>query len=191
MEQERVALFIDGSNFYHGLKQNINRVDIDFGKLANLLCGNRKLVRIYYYNAPVDMRENIQRYKDQQRFFTRLTFIPYLTRKLGHLEKRTKRIKCRAQCKQDFDYEFRTEKGVDVYLAIDMLAAAYKNLYDTAILVAGDGDYAMAIEAVKDVANKHVELAYPTVKCYHLREAADKFILLTRDSLKDCFIAGC
>lgn len=188
MNQERVAVFIDGSNFYHGLKHSIGRTRIDFDKLGQLLCANRTLIRIYYYNVPARFKENPQRYKDQQRFFNSLNNVPYLTRKLGRLEQRRRHVKCQAKCKQEFDYEFRTEKGVDVYLAVDMLAGAYKNLYDTAILVAGDGDYAMAIETVKDVANKHVEVAYPTTKCYHLRQAADKFTLLTKGLLKGCFI---
>lgn len=190
MEQERVAIFIDGSNFYHGMKQNIGRTNIDFAKLGKLLCGERTLVRIYYYNVPVVMADDPQRYRNQQRFLDSLTYVSYLTTRLGHLEKRIRRIKCQAKCRQDFEYTVHIEKGVDVYLAIDMLTGAYKNLYDTAILVAGDGDYAMAIEAVKDVANKHVEVVYPTTKCYHLRKASDKFILLTKDLLKDCFITG-
>lgn len=189
MSTERVAIFIDGSNFYHGLKSNIGQTNIDFEKLGKLLCGDRALVRIYYYNVPVNPKENLQRYQDQQRFLTSLTFVPYLTVKLGHLEKRRRHIKCQAKCKEEFDYEFMTEKGIDVSVAIDMLAGAYKNLYDTAILVAGDGDYTMAIEAVKDVANKHIEVAYPTTKCYHIRSACDRFILLTKDLLKDCFLS--
>ena len=50
-KKERVVIFIDGSNFYHGLKSNHHKTAINFEKLANKLAGGRKLVRTYYYNA--------------------------------------------------------------------------------------------------------------------------------------------
>ena len=40
-----------------------------------------------------------------------------------------------------------------------MQASAFKNEYDTAILIAGDGDYQSSVQAVKDT-GKRVELAY-------------------------------
>lgn len=51
---DKVSIFIDGSNLYHSLKGSANRSDLDFSKFAAKLVGDRKLVRIYYYNAPVD-----------------------------------------------------------------------------------------------------------------------------------------
>jgi hypothetical protein len=40
--EERVAIFIDGSNFYHGLKNLLDTAKIDFLKLAknSVLAGN-------------------------------------------------------------------------------------------------------------------------------------------------------
>jgi hypothetical protein len=43
---ERVCIFIDGSNFYHGLKANYGNTRIDFKKLGNVLRQERRLVRI-------------------------------------------------------------------------------------------------------------------------------------------------
>ncbi len=40
-------------------------------------------------------------------------------------------------------------KGVDITLAIDMLANAIDNNYDAAVLVAGDADYVPLVEEVK------------------------------------------
>ena len=50
------------------------------------------------------------------------------------------------------------EKGVDVMLATDLVVHAYKNHFDTAIVVSGDADFYPALQAVKDV-GKHVEVA--------------------------------
>jgi len=51
------------------------------------------------------------------------------------------------------------EKGIDIMLATDLLHFAWNNLYDVAILVSGDGDYAYALQAAKNM-GKHVEVAY-------------------------------
>jgi len=171
--EERVAIFIDGSNFYHALKDNFGRADLDFEVFASKLCGERRLIRTYYYNVPVDQKREPQRYADQRKFFARLHQTPYLTLKLGRLVYRG---------------DVPVEKGVDVWLATDMLNLAWKNVYDTAILVSGDGDFADAVEAVKEL-GKHIENAY-TKKglSQHLRQACDRLVVLDKDFLKECWL---
>lgn len=86
---ERVMVFIDGSNFYHGLKATINTAAIRFPQLVQHLAGpSRKLIRTYYYNAPIPQGEDPERYKAQQRFFASLKRIPSFEVRLGRLEKR-------------------------------------------------------------------------------------------------------
>lgn len=171
---ERVAIFIDGSNFYHGMRDNLGKdINIDFEKFSKLLPGSRKLVRTYYYNSRVRIEDGKKQYEDQQKFFLKLETLPYFTVRYGRLEKRPR--------------GGVVEKGVDVKIAVDMLQLAYSNVYDTAILVSGDGDFAYAIEAVKDL-GKHVEVAYFWARSFHLRKACDKFISLTKDYLKECII---
>ncbi|MCK4784733.1 MAG: NYN domain-containing protein, partial [Desulfobacteraceae bacterium] len=75
-KSERVMIFIDGSNLYHSLKTFAKRTDIDIGKLCNRLLEKRRLVRIYYYNARVGLKEEPERYRDQQAFFTSVNAIP-------------------------------------------------------------------------------------------------------------------
>lgn len=45
MPEERVVVFIDGSNFYHCMMQELGSARIDFHEFAKLLAGGRKLVR--------------------------------------------------------------------------------------------------------------------------------------------------
>jgi len=54
MLTERVTIYIDGSNLYHSLKKEFSRTDLDFEKFCSKLLGGRHLVRIYYYNVPLD-----------------------------------------------------------------------------------------------------------------------------------------
>ncbi|MBI5970782.1 MAG: NYN domain-containing protein, partial [Deltaproteobacteria bacterium] len=76
----------------------------------------------------------------------------------------------------------------DVNIAVDMLTMAFKNIYDTAILVSGDGDFEKAIKGVKDL-GKHVENAYVnTGHSRQLMRICDKFVDLNADYLKDCWL---
>ena len=54
--------------------------------------------------------------------------------------------------------ETMVEKGVDVYMATDLVAFAFMDLYDTAIVVSGDGDFFPAIQTAKNQ-GKHIEVA--------------------------------
>ena len=48
---ERVCVYVDGSNLYHGLKNECGQTDLDFGKFVAWLVGKRQLVRTRE-NAP-------------------------------------------------------------------------------------------------------------------------------------------
>jgi uncharacterized LabA/DUF88 family protein len=78
------------------------------------------------------------------------------------------------------------EKGVDVALSVNMLSKAYKDHYDVAVLISGDGDFACVVKEVKD-AGKKVEVVYFN-NCYHLKVAADRFTLLNSSLLGDCWL---
>jgi uncharacterized LabA/DUF88 family protein len=70
------------------------------------------------------------------------------------------------------------EKGVDIKLATDMLDLGWRNLYTTAILVSGDGDFAYAVQTVKNM-GKFVEVAcFESNQSPYLVEAADTIIEL-------------
>ena len=140
-QKERVMVFIDGSNFYHVLNQHFSRNDIKFGKFAEKLAGERELVRTYYYN--IRQESNSRGHDDQEKFLSALYEIPYFEVKLGIVKQRG---------------DAMVEKGVDMMIGVDILKNAYENLYDTAILVSGDGDFYPALQAAKDH-GKHVEIA--------------------------------
>jgi len=166
---EKVAIFIDGSNLYHGLKNEIGNTRLDFQKFIEWLLDGRKLVRTYYYNAPVTASD--PKAREQQKFFDRLRSIPYFDVRLGRLEPRG---------------NTQVEKGVDIAIAVDMVSMAFKGHYDVAILVSSDGDFGVAVSAVKD-SGKHVEVAcFP--RSYHLQGVADRVIALNASSLAGLFL---
>ncbi|MFH1638880.1 MAG: NYN domain-containing protein [Chloroflexota bacterium] len=176
MTDDRVMVFIDGSNLYHSLKKFFNRADIDIGKFCNRLLGKRRLIRIYYYNALVGRREEPERYKDQQTFLTSVGAVPYTELRLGHL------------IYNNWPNVPPFEKGVDVQLATDLLTHSFKNNYDTAILVAGDNDYVGALQAVKDN-GKHVEIALfgKERTSRQLRDVSDRVMTMDGRFLRGCW----
>jgi uncharacterized LabA/DUF88 family protein len=142
--ESRVAIFIDGSNLYHALRSNFGRYDLNFAEFANRLCDNRFLFRTYYYNILQSSSGRTDGIREQQDFLSALRETPYLEVRLGGTK---------------LSQGVAVEKGVDVMLATDLLHFAWNGLYDVAVLVSGDSDYAYALQAVKNM-GKHVEVEY-------------------------------
>jgi len=162
---ERVMVFIDGSNLYHVLGQICGRHDLQFEKFASKLSNGRDLRRVYYYNVRQEAFEERSNASDQEKFLQSLYDTPYLEVKLGIWKQRGATM---------------VEKGVDVMLATDLITNAYKNHYDTAIVVSGDADFYPALQAVKDV-GKHVEVAaFDTNVSAEAARVTDLHIKLTK-----------
>lgn len=140
----RVVIFIDGSNLYHSLKNNFKRVDLNFAEFTNKLCGSRQLIRTYYYNVLQDSTQRSEGSREQQEFLETLRKTPYLELRLGTTK---------------LSQGIPVERGIDVMLATDLFYFAANNSYDIAILVSGDSDFGYTLQAVKNM-GKHVEVAY-------------------------------
>lgn len=160
---ERVMVFIDGSNIFWAARAR--GLYVDYVKLTNLLVGlNRRLVRPYFYCAI-----GVPPKKSQISFHDKLKYSGFTV-----VTKSLKRRVSKARLLAVFDtksgkwkqekgtelvrVEKDEEKGVDVALVTDMLSMAYKNAYDTAILVGGDEDYFSTVEDIKLIP-KRVEIA--------------------------------
>ncbi|MFC2058268.1 NYN domain-containing protein [Chloroflexota bacterium] len=142
--ENRIAIFIDGSNLYHALRNNFRRYDLNFSEFTRKLCGSRSLFRTYYYNVLQDQAQYPDGHKEQQEFLETLRKTPYLEVRLGSTK---------------LAQGIPVEKGIDIMLATDLLYFAWNNFYDVAVLVSGDSDFAYALQAVKNM-GKHVEVAY-------------------------------
>jgi len=141
---DRIAIFIDGSNLYHALQANFKRHDLNFAEFASKLAGPRQLFRTYYYNLLQDPVQWPDAHREQQEFLDTLRKTPYLEVRLGSTK---------------ISQGIPVEKGIDIMLATDLLHFAWIDLYDVAILVSGDSDFAYALQAVKNM-GKHIEVAY-------------------------------
>lgn len=141
---DRVAIFIDGSNLYHSLKNNFKRFDLNFAEFTRKLCGQRRLIRTYYYNVLQEPSQKAEGSREQHEFLETLRKTPYLDLRLGTTK---------------LSQGIPVERGIDVMLATDLLYFATNNTYDIAVLVSGDSDFSYTLGVVKNM-GKHVEVAY-------------------------------
>jgi len=140
--QKRVSVYIDGANFYYGLKTinpRYSDVFFDFEKFVIQIIGRDNLITIYYYNAPLKENFNKWVYWNQMKLFSRLRKIP-----------KCEVVLCKRQKRVDRDeQEYYIIKGDDIHLSLDMLRDACKDRCDKSILVSGDGDFTQLVDYVK------------------------------------------
>jgi uncharacterized LabA/DUF88 family protein len=141
--KERIAIYIDGSNFYQRIREaGVPRGSkFDYSALAHFLSRGRQLVSKRYYVGIVrnhDHTAKSQQLVDQQQRF------------LANLEAEGYAIE---RGRIVYDHKIR-EKGVDVKIAVDLIVGATADEYDTAVVASSDTDLIPAIKHVISVGKK-------------------------------------
>ena len=144
----KIAVFIDGSNFYSKLKElKIRHTSkFDFRGFVQKLTKETPQTYIGYYVGQVRKeKENSKSellYSHQQKLFAHLqATIPQIKIVRGHI--------------QNYNGVYK-EKGVDVRIALDLYRLAIENQYDKAILISSDSDLVPAVKMVQAL-GKEVE----------------------------------
>ena len=144
----KIAVFIDGSNFYGKLKDLKVQHTSQFDFRSFILNLTRKVQPAYigYYVGQIRKEKSNPKsellYASQQKVFANLQAnMPNLNIVRGHI--------------QNFNGIYK-EKGVDVRLALDIYKLANENVYDKALLISSDSDLIPAIKMVQ-AAGKEVE----------------------------------
>ncbi|MDH3241059.1 MAG: NYN domain-containing protein [Alphaproteobacteria bacterium] len=127
--QERIALFIDGSNLYSSAR-NLG-FDIDYKKLRELFGSKGQLVRAFYYTALIDDQD----YSPLRPLVDWLDYNGYTL-----VTKSAKEF-------TDAEGRRRIKGNMDIELAIDVLEMAER--LDHVVLFSGDGDFRRLVEAVQ------------------------------------------
>lgn len=141
-KKERVFVIIDGSNFYHRLKEDPLKLDnllnFDFNRFVQFLLRDRILYTVIYYVGAIRTEKNNAKsyklFKNQAKLF-------------GILEKCNIKI-WRGYILKNGGYH---EKGVDVQMAVDLLIGAYEDLWETVIILSSDTDLIPAIQKIKQL----------------------------------------
>ncbi len=160
--QERIAIFIDGSNLYSAARAL--GFDIDYKSLLDLFSAQGRLVRAFYYTALAEDQE----YSPIRPLVDWLDYNGYTL-----VTKPTKEF-------TDAMGRRKIKGNMDIELAIDVMEMAKK--VDHIVLFSGDGDFRRLIEAVQREAVRVSVVSTlrssPPMVADELRRQADTFIEL-------------
>ena len=134
-ETERVMVFIDIANIRASLRnilgEDLSKVFIDYECMVDGLVGDRKLVNAIVFDGA--SKESIEKLNG---FHCRLRSQGFIMHVI------------------ESSISGNSQKGVDVDLAINMVSDAYRDMYDTAIIVSGDADFVPAVKMVRELGKK-------------------------------------
>jgi uncharacterized LabA/DUF88 family protein len=173
-KSQRVAIFIDGGNFYRSIRRNDwvpKGARFDYVKFAATLAKNRPVTSKSYYVGIV--RNHDQSAKSQ-------TMVENQQKLLTGLENDGYQIK---KGKIVYDNKI-SEKGVDVQLAIDLVIGAVENSYDTAIVVSSDTDLIPAIKYVKSKGKTVEYVGFSNAPSFGMIKESNVRILLLKEQVE-------
>lgn len=157
---KRVIAYIDGFNLYFGIKDaGFSHCKwLDIHKLvASYLTFNQQLVEVKYFTSRVTNHPG-----KQKRQTIYLEALETTGVKLVYGLYKAKNIECE-NC--GHLWSISNEKMTDVNIATHLLLDAFRNEYDTAILVSGDSDLVPPIKAVhENFSQKSVSVFFPPAR---------------------------
>jgi uncharacterized LabA/DUF88 family protein len=160
--EERIALFIDGSNLYAAARAL--GFDIDYKRLLSEFATQARLVRAFYYTALMEEQE----YSPIRPLVDWLDYNGYTM-----VTKPTKEF-------TDATGRRKLKGNMDIELAIDMMELS--GHIDHAVLFSGDGDFRRLVEAIQRkgvrVTVASTVKSNPPMIADELRRQADFFIEL-------------
>lgn len=174
MKKERVFIVIDGSNFYHRLREaKLGKLlDFNYAEFTEYLAHDRVVFANRYYVGPI--REESGNAKSKELMVGQQKLI-------GNLQKHGYEIGFGHMLKTDGVYH---EKGVDVLMATDLLIGAYEDLYDTLILVSSDTDLIPSLAKIREKGKKVEYIGFSHKPSYGLITHSDVRRLLTKEDLE-------
>jgi uncharacterized LabA/DUF88 family protein len=180
---EKIIFYIDGFNLYFGLKTKgwKSYYWLNLEKLAkNLLKQDQLLKKVKYFTSRIT--EPQPKAKRQSTFIETLETLSIIEFFFGKYQ--SNEIKCRV-CGNVINKS--SEKMTDVNISVEMLLDAFKNEFDTAILVSADSDLVGPVESIRKVfPNKKIIIAFPpSRKSNDLINVANGYFTIGRKKIKD------
>jgi uncharacterized LabA/DUF88 family protein len=153
--KQRVSIYVDGFNFYFGLKSKGWRKYywLDIVKFfENFIRPHQELIQVTYFSA---IPHNKDKHDRQDLFFSANLLNPKFKLELGKYLPKTKR--CRNCNSTHISYE---EKETDVKIAIKMISDVIYDNCDISILVSADSDLIPPIDFIKSYKPSHKIFIY-------------------------------
>jgi uncharacterized LabA/DUF88 family protein len=162
---EKVSLFVDGSNMFYSQREL--GWHFEYNKILQYFIQDKELVNAFYYTG-YDGDFGSER----EDFFKALMRMGFTVR--------VKKIKSMWDKKTGREV---VKSNLDIEIVIDMFNTI--NLYDTAILFSGDGDFERAVELLRSRGKKVIVVAVDTMTALELRNAVGHNFINLRDMRDD------
>ena len=181
---QRVISYIDGFNFYFGLKEMKWRKYywIDLAAMSrSFLKEGQELVACHYFTARIKKRDHGQSADRQKIWFEALESRKDISIHYGHYLLKS------VQCKQcGAKWEGAEEKMTDVNIATQLLVDAFQDNFDTAIIVSGDSDLTTPVQKTIELfPKKRVVIAFPPKRYSdQLKRVANGYFTIGKDKLR-------
>lgn len=181
----RVISYIDGFNLYFGLRgKNWRKYYwLDLVALSrNLLKAQQQLVVARYFTTRIrSNRKNAADMQRQNTYLDALGTLPELSIQYGHYLEKPRQ--CRSCGATWMDYE---EKMTDVNIAVQLLADAFEDRFDTAMIVSADSDLTTPVRQVRNrFPQKRIVIAQPPGRhSSELTRAATGYFTVGEDKLR-------
>ena len=178
---ERVIAYVDGYNLYHGLRakrwQRFYWLNIA-GLVQQLLKPNQTLVSTRYFTTVIKQPEDKRR--RQALYLEALQTLPDFRVFYGHFLEDT--VTC-YRC--GHSYVTHHEKMTDVNISVEMMADAFQDRFDVALLLSADSDLVGPVEAVRRLFSaKRVIVAFPPKRAsFALQRAANATLHIGHNEL--------
>lgn len=142
--QQRLIVYVDGFNLYHGLKDETGRAHLwlDLVKLSQSLRPRQRLVMVRYFTAPVLNNPDGQGRQAHYQSALLALHPGKIEIVQGRYQART--VRCLNCGHRHTKYE---EKETDVNIAASLLTDAALHNMDTAIIISADSDLSPAVKA--------------------------------------------
>jgi uncharacterized LabA/DUF88 family protein len=178
---ERVIAYIDGYNLYYGLREKRWKwfYWLNIQAMARrLLKLDQRLVTTKYFTTIVKHPED--RRRRQAVFLEALQTLPDLRIYYGHFLSET--VTCR-NC--GYAYETHHEKMTDVNISVELMADAFQDQFDVALLVSADSDLVGPMQTIRRLfGQKRVVVAFPPARFSSaLQQVANAYIYVGRNVL--------
>lgn len=169
MTKKRVIFYVDGFNFYYGLKQMTKHKPdwrkfywIDFVKLfSQFTKEDEELVAVRYFTA----RPKNKGKQTRQNILMNLNkALNPDTLKLHYGRYIDKPMTCRVPQGCGGQYMHWEEKETDVNLAIKMIEDCYNNDCDKVVLVSADSDFLPPLRLIKKINQVETMILFPPTK---------------------------
>src|SRR4028119_2064362 len=144
---ERVAVFVDGANLYHSIKNYYKGV-LDYDRLLSAAVGDRRLLRATFYIVEKHETDETQGTPSARSFV-------YNLNKFGY-KVRSKPLVVHESLTLEGERTVSHKGDWDIGVVVDMMRLAEHA--DTYVLVSGDGDYIEAVEYLQSEKGIRVEV---------------------------------